>query len=69
MFFSYDRLTNEKLLEFFIAVIDTELLEAVGVKDLKAINVKHANDSRLVSSPAIGRLTNGDGTVDFLHYP
>lgn len=38
-------LTNEKLLQFLVTVVDTKLFKAVPFKYFKTINVKNTNDS------------------------
>ncbi len=35
---------NEQLLQLFVAVVDTELLEAVRLEHFKAVDVQHTND-------------------------
>ncbi len=37
-------LTDEKLLEFFVAVVDTKLLETVAGENLEAVDVENADD-------------------------
>ncbi len=37
----------EVLLQLFVAVVDAQLFERVGLKDLEAKNVQHADDGRL----------------------
>jgi hypothetical protein len=41
-------LTNKKLLQLLVAVVDAELLEAVGVEDLEAVDIQHADERVLV---------------------
>lgn len=41
-------LTNKELLQLLVTVIDTELLEAVGVEYLEPVDVEYANQSALV---------------------
>ena len=34
---------DEHLLEFFVAVVDDELLKAVGLEDLKTVDIQHTH--------------------------
>jgi len=34
---------NKQLLQLFVAIVDAKLLKAVGLEDLKAVNVEHAD--------------------------
>lgn len=36
-------LTDKKLLQLFVAIIDAKLLEAIHVKDFKAVDIEHAD--------------------------
>ena len=41
---SFQRQLNEDLLEFFVDIVDAELLERVVLEDFEAIYVEYAND-------------------------
>ena len=60
---------DEELLQFFVAVIDAELLEAVGLKDLKTINVQYTNDSVFAVQCGGGVGRRAEGLVDLLYDP
>ena len=59
-------LTNKELLEFFITIIDTKLFEAVPLKDLKTIDIQHANDSVVLVLWGLIFIANFNGRVDSL---
>lgn len=42
--------TNKQLLQLLVTVVDAELLEAVGIEDLEAVNIEHADQRTLVST-------------------
>jgi hypothetical protein len=60
-------LTDEKLLEFFVAVVDTKLLETVAGENLEAVDVENADDGGVGN---IGLRSGGvNGWVDLAHNP
>jgi hypothetical protein len=60
--------TNEKLLQFLVAVVDAELLKTVLIKNFKSVNVQDANDGGFVLD--LGLLVlEVDGLVDFFDDP
>ena len=61
-------LTDEELLEFLVAVVDAELLEAVVVEDLEAVDVEDADDGVLGAVPP-AVLLHLDGGVHLLDDP
>ena len=61
-------LTDEELLQLLVAVVDAELLEAVVVEDLEAVDVQHADDGVLGAVPA-AVLLHLDGRVHLLDDP
>ena len=42
-----EKITYEKLLELFIAVVDAKLFKAVVLEDLEAVNVQNTDDRRV----------------------
>lgn len=60
-------LTNEKLLQFLITVVDTELFKAVLFKYLKTINVKDTDDSVVLVAGSNTFIANLNGIVHPLH--
>lgn len=61
-------LTNKKLLQLFVAIINTKLFEAIYVKNFEAIDIKHA-DQRSVSLHIIITVIYVDRSIDAWHYP
>lgn len=45
----------EELLQFFVGVIDAQLLETVEIKDLKASNIQNANEASTLSFGSVQR--------------
>lgn len=62
--FRFERQLDKELLKLFVAVIDAKLLETVGLKDLKAVNVQNAEHVFLLDLP--GRL---EGSIEPLDQP
>ena len=54
---------DEQLLEFLVAVIDTELLKSIHAKHFKPVDIKHTDDC----GGRVCREVDGNGTVDTTH--
>lgn len=60
-------LTNEELLKFFVAIINTKLFKTVGVKNFKSVNVKNTDERSVTLIGIAGR--NVDCTIYARHNP
>ncbi len=60
--------TDEKLLQFLVAVVDAKLLETVDVEDLETVNIEHANNRTWYVIASI-RPLYFNGAVNSLHNP
>lgn len=60
--------TDKKLLQFLVAVVDAKLLETVDVEDLETVNIEHANNRTRYVIASI-RPLYFNGAVDSLHNP
>lgn len=58
------RITNKQLLQLLVTIIDTELLKAVCLKNLKSINIQYSDKQVL-----IGAFGHFDGFIDARHNP
>ena len=61
--FMFQNHLDEQLLEFLVAVIDTELLEAVHTKHFKPVDVQHPDNC---GGRVLGKV-DSNGTVDPAH--
>jgi len=60
-------LTDKKLLQLFVTIIDAKLLEAVHVKDFEAVDIEHA-DQRSVSLHVVA-IIYVNWSIDARYYP
>lgn len=60
--------TDEKLLQFLIAIIDAKLFEAIDIENFETVNIQHTNNSSWNVVASICPLYF-DGTVNPFHNP
>lgn len=60
-------LTDKKLLQLFVAIIDAKLLEAIYVKDFETVDIEHANQRSI--SLYVVTVIYVNRSIDAWHYP
>ena len=61
-------ITDEKLLQFLVAVVDAKLLETVDIEYLETVNIEHTNNSSWYVIASI-RPLHFNGAIDSLDNP
>lgn len=62
------KLTDKKLLQLFVTIINAKLFEAIRVEDFEAVDVEHA-DHRSISLHTVVDIVHIDRVVHARHYP